>query len=175
MEDLLNSVRQRYRTGINFHNLFTLSHRIKRQAVKLKLETAELERGILRTVNNDMLRHVEQWKQQSSRMEKQRFEADKRIKRQNDLIFVNINAQIRRLNRELAALKALENERREESGFTKETIASFASRSAKRLLDEHTDTSSAQMHSAIRGITKQAVRVAMRQMREEQEYERRRG
>lgn len=175
MKDLLSSVRRRYSTGINFHNLFTLSHRVKRQTVKLNLKTADLERDILRAVNHDMLRHVEQFKQQALRMEKKRFEVDKRVGRQNDLVFANINTQMKRLKRELALLKDLENERREESELTKETIASFASRSAKRLFDEHTNMSSVQMHSEISSITKKAVRNAMRQMREEQDYERRRG
>lgn len=175
MEDLLRSVRRRYGTGINFHNLFTLSHRVRRQAVKLNIKTADLERGILRAVNNDMLRHAEQWKQQSLRMDKQRFEADKRVKRQNDLIFIGIKSRMMSMKRELAALKALENERRQESGFAKETAVSTAGRSVKRLLEERLDGSSAKMRSEISSITKKAVRVAMRQMREEQDYERRRG
>lgn len=175
MQDLLQSVSQRYKSGMNFHNLFTLSHRIRRQTAKFKFETTDLERGILRTVNSDMLRHVEQWKQQTARMEKQRLETDKRVKRQNDLIFTNISIRMKRLERELAALKALENERREEGGLTKEAAASAASRSAKYFFDEQADASNTKMHSEIRSITKRAVRSALQKMREEQDYERRRG
>lgn len=175
MVDLIHNVCQRYKTGMNFHNLFTLCHRTGKKAPIPKFETADLERGILRSVNSDMLRHVEQWKQQSLRAEKQRFEAEKRHKKQNDLVFAGINVQIRRLKRELAAFKSWENEQREESNYTKETIVSYASRSAKRLFEEHEEMSSAKMHAEISIITKKAVSGALRQWREEQDYERRRG
>lgn len=175
MINLLQSVRQRYKTGMSFHNFFTLYYRTRKKAARPRFEAADLERGILRVVNNDMLRHVEQWRQQSLRMEKQHFEADKRIKRQNDLVFAGINIQMKRLKRELAAIKAWESEQREEGNLTKETIASLAGRSAKRMLDEQADMSSTKTHAEISIITKKAVRNALRKMREEEDYERRRG
>ncbi len=95
--DLLHTVSDRYARGAGFHNLFTLSYRLRERRNEQKELFARqmLEKSILQTAGRDMLRHTEQWRRQLQSTEMRWLNASRREKRQAELFAAAVERKIK--------------------------------------------------------------------------------
>lgn len=95
MIDLLHTVTDRYARGAGFHNLFTLSYRLRERRTSQKELFARQMQSILQTTGRDMLRHAEQWRKQLQGTEMRWLDASRREKRQTELFVTKVERKLK--------------------------------------------------------------------------------
>ena len=133
------------------------------------------EKTMTAQIGKETARQTSMWKDFTARTEKTRLEHSRTTNKRIDLVLAETNKSIAALRRETDRTARREAEKKRELEATPREALPVSVKDARRLIDGKLDASSNKLESQIQQSARKSVRDAVRRVREDEEYERRRS
>jgi len=133
------------------------------------------EKTLTAQIGKETARQTSMWKDFATRTERTRLEHARTTNKRIDLVLAETNKSIAALRREADRTERREAEKKRELEATPREALPVSVKDARRLIDGKLDASSNKLESQIQQSARKSVRDAVRRVREDEEYERRRS